>query len=110
MNKYKAVKTWKDGVCFDSKKEAAYYENLKHMLGANEIAGYLVHGKMICIYGGDNSRDRAVTYEPDFVILNNDGTYKIVDVKSEATVTRAFLNKMKALKEKMPKVTVHLDK
>ena len=72
------------------------------------IAGYIVHGKMICTAGGDNSEERAVTYEPDFIVLKNDGTYEIVDTKSEATVTPVFKNKMKALKEKFPDVEISI--
>ena len=108
-NKYGAVKTWRDGVSFDSKKEADYYDSLKLLHKAGAIAGYIVHGKMICTAGTDAS-DRAVTYEPDFIILENDGTYKIIDTKSDATITPLFKTKMKALKEKFPDVEIVLQK
>ena len=107
-NKYGAQKTWRDGISFDSKKEADYYSSLKMEKQQGLIAGYIVHGKMICTAGGDNSTERAVTYEPDFIILNNDGSYRIVDTKSEATITPVFKNKMKALKEKFPDVEIEL--
>lgn len=107
-NKYGAKKTWRDGVSFDSKKEAEYYSQLKLKKQSGLIAGYIVHGKMICTAGGDSSEERAVTYEPDFIVLHNDGTYEIVDTKSEATITPVFKNKMKALKEKFPDVEIHI--
>lgn len=108
-SKYGAKKTWRDGLCFDSKKEADYYSRLKLEQQQGLIAGYIVHGKMICTAGGDSSDERAVTYEPDFIVLNNDGTYSIVDTKSEATITPVFKNKMKALKEKFPEVEIHIE-
>lgn len=107
-NKYGAKKTWRDGICFDSIKEANYYSQLKLERQGGLIAGYIVHGKMICTTGGDSSDERATTYEPDFVVLHNDGTYEIIDTKSEATVTPVFKNKMKALKEKFPDVEILL--
>ena len=107
-NKYRAKKTWRDGICFDSIKEANYYSELKIRRAAGAIAGYIVHGKMICTYGGDSSKEKAVTYEPDFIVLHNDGTYEIVDTKSVVTITPVFKNKMKSLKEKFPDVEIHI--
>lgn len=107
-NKYGAKKTWRDGICFDSIKEADYYSRLKLEKQGGLIAGYIVHGKMICTTGGMSSEERATTYEPDFIILNNDGTYEIIDTKSKATVTPLFKNKMKTLKEKFPDVEIHI--
>lgn len=107
-NKYGAKKTWRDGLCFDSRKEANYYDELKIRQQQGLIAGYIVHGKMLCTAGGDSSSERAVTYEPDFIVLHNDGTYEIVDTKSEATITPVFKNKMKALKEKFPDVEINI--
>ena len=107
-NKYGAKKTWRDGISFDSKKEADYYSRLKLEQKQGLIAGYIVHGKMVCTTGGDSSEERAVTYEPDFIVLNNDGTYRIIDTKSEATITPVFKNKMKALREKFPNVEIEI--
>ena len=109
-NKYGAKKCWVDGLHFDSLREADYYNQLKVEKAAGLIAGYIVHGVMVCITGGDNANEKAVTYEPDFVVLHNDGTYEIIDTKSDATVTPLFKNKMKALKEKFPDVEIHLQK
>lgn len=105
-SKYNAHKTWVDGVCFDSKKEAEYYEYLKVMQKAGQIDGFMYHGKIVCVYGNKSDR-RAVTYETDFVILKPDGTYEIVDTKG--FVTETFKLKMKALSEKYPKVKIELN-
>lgn len=107
-NKYHAKKTWIDGICFDSQKEANYYTNLKLLHKAGALAGYLVHGAIICTTGTDKD-NRATLYEPDFVLLFPDGTYKIVDTKSEATHTQVFKNKMKAIHEKFPGVEVYIE-
>lgn len=107
-SKYGAKKTWRDGLFFDSIKEADYYSELKTRRQCGDIAGYIVHGKMVCTTGGNSSDERAVVYEPDFVVLHNDGSYEIVDTKSEATITPVFKNKMKALKEKFPDVEIHV--
>lgn len=107
-NKYGAKKTWVDGICFDSQKEAKYYGNLKLLCRAGALAGFLYHGKMVCTEGTDKD-NRAVLYETDFVLLNPDGTYKIVDTKSDGTITQVFKNKMKSLREKYPDVEVHIE-
>ena len=107
-NKYGARKTWAYGIAFDSQKEADYYGNLKLLLRAGVIAGYLYHGNMVCTEGTGKD-NRATLYETDFVILNNDGTYRIVDTKSEATITSAFKLKMKSLHEKYPNVKIEIE-
>lgn len=107
-NKYSAKKTWVDGICFDSRKEAEYYGNLKLLHRAGALAGYIVHGALVCTAGTDKD-NRATLYEPDFILLMPDGTYKIVDTKSDATHTQVFRNKMKSLREKFPKVEVHIE-
>lgn len=107
-NKYGAKKTWVDGICFDSMKEAAFYKQLKVLKNAGALDGYIVHGAMVCTEGTDKE-NRATLYLPDFVLLYPDGTYKIVDTKSEATITSAFKLKMKSLREKYPRVKVHIE-
>lgn len=107
-NKYGAKKTWCDGICFDSQKEANYYGQLKLLHRAGALDGYMVHGALVCTTGTDKD-NKATLYLPDFVLLYPDGTYKIVDTKSEPTHTQVFKNKMKDLKEKFPRVEVHIE-
>lgn len=107
-NKYGAKKVWVDGICFDSQKEAGYYGNLKLLLRAGAIDGYIYHGSMVCTEGTDKD-NRATLYQPDFVLLFPDGTYRIVDTKSEATVTPSFRLKMKSLREKYPKIKISIE-
>lgn len=108
QNKYRAKKTWMDGICFDSRKEAAYYEDCKILVRAGELDGFIYHGKMVCVEGTDKD-DRAALYEPDFVLFYPEGTYRVVDVKSEATITNEFKLKMKALRAKYPRVKIEIE-
>lgn len=107
-NKYGAVKTWVDGICFDSKKEADYYCRLKLLVAEGEIDGFMYHGRMVVAEGTDREH-RASMYEPDFVVLNRDGTCCVVDVKSTATVTPVFKTKIKALRARYPRVEIKLE-
>ena len=77
--KYNNKKTWVDGICFDSKKEAMYYMNLKLLMQAGEIVGFCRQPQFILVEGSEE--DRAITYKADFIVFNKDGTYEIVDVK-----------------------------
>lgn len=101
-NKYNAKKARVDGLCFDSKKEAEYYNELKFRARAGDIAGFLYHGKMIVAEGVDGQA--GVTYEPDFVVLNNDNTYEIIDTKG--VETQVFKTKIKVLRNRYPNVEI----
>lgn len=77
--KYNNRKTWVDGICFDSKKEADYYYCLKLLEIAGEIAGFSLQPKFVLTEG--NEEHRTITYKADFIIFNLDGTFEIIDVK-----------------------------
>ena len=104
-SKYGARKTWLDGICFDSQKEANYYLFLKSQVKAGKIAGFCRQARFLIIAGVDG--ERGAEYVTDFVIFNGDGTYRIVDVKG--VKTQEFKHKMKCLKEKYPKIKVELE-
>ena len=105
-NKYNARKTWRRGLCFDSVKEANFFDMLRLRHRAGQIAGYLFHGKIVLAEGAGQDK-RALTYEPDFIILHPDGHYEIVDTKGMET--RQFKDKMKILREKYPQIRIHLE-
>lgn len=100
MNKYGNKKTELDGIKFDSKKEAAYYQELCLRKRAGDIMDFEVHKRYELIpafYNSQNERVRAMTYTPDFVIYH-DGMVEIVDVKGgRATRTQAWVIKWKLL-------------
>lgn len=106
-SKYGAKKTWLDGICFDSKAEANYYAMLKMLVRAGEIDGFAYHGNIVCTEG-EKSEHRAVLYETDFIVFKPDGTYDIIDVKGMETPV--FKNKVKAIREKYPKIRIRLEK
>lgn len=99
VNKYHAVKTEIDGITFDSKKEAAFYWELKMRQRAGEIKHFEVKPKIeiqpaFVLPNGE--KVGAIVYIPDYVINHNDGVVEIVDVKG--MVTEVFKIKWKMLK------------
>lgn len=75
--KYGNVPTVLDGKRFDSKHEAAFYQELMVRVKADEICGVTCQQEFL-LPGG-------VKYIADFVALNRDGTYTVYDAKSIAT-------------------------
>lgn len=78
-SKYNNRKTWVDGICFDSAKEAAYYQDLKLLHQAGEIRGFCLQPEFVLQEG--NTEHRAITYSADFIVFHLDGTFEIIDVK-----------------------------
>ena len=105
-SKYNAKSIFIEGIRFDSKLEADYYEALKLLQRAGEIRGFCRQPRFVITYGDENTR--AVEYVADYVIFNNDGTYRIVDTKGMET--EVFKLKMKSFREKYPRLTVEVVK
>lgn len=78
-SKYNAHRIKVDGICFDSQKEANYYEELKLQLRAGVIKGFCRQPQFILVEG--NIKERAITYSADFIIFHLDGTAEIIDTK-----------------------------
>lgn len=76
-HKYKAEATVVDGIRFDSKKEARYYQQLKIRKMAGEILGWF-RQVPIHLPGGTILRI-------DFLEFHTDGTCHLVDVKGVET-------------------------
>lgn len=77
FHKFNAVRTECDGIKFDSKKEAAYYVDLKLRVKAGEIVFFL-RQVPLHLPGG-------VTLRLDFLEFHTDGTVHFVDVKGMRT-------------------------
>lgn len=75
--KYNAQKTQVDGINFDSKKEATYYYTLKLRKQAGEIL-WFVRQVPFDLPGG-------ITYRLDFLVVANDGSIDLIDVKGVKT-------------------------
>ena len=76
-SKYGNRKTEYAGRRFDSAHEAEVYKELELRVRAGELRG-VVCQQAFLLPGG-------VKYVADFVTLNTDGTYSVIDAKSEAT-------------------------
>lgn len=90
-SKYGNVKTEVDGIRFDSKAEAKRYEELKILVRAGEIQGFI---RQVSI---PLHVDR---YIADFLICNLDGTFYFEDVKGYETQT--FKKKKKEIEKLYP--------
>lgn len=84
-----------DGIIFDSIKEADYYGRLKLRVRAGELAKFEVHK----VYDLFVEGELITTYEADFVLYFHEGTIRVIDVKSVATVgLQVFRIKAKLMK------------
>jgi hypothetical protein len=79
-NKYRAVKTVVDGIKFDSKKEAARYQQLKLLERAGEIMELTLQPRFDLIVNGV----KCGFYKADFQYLEV-GKYVVEDVKGMKT-------------------------
>lgn len=96
-NKYSAVKTMYNGMKYDSKKEAGYAMYLTSEKKKGNIKSFESHKRYDL--NGEN-KTKVCSYIADFVIIHNDGTIEIMDVKSKATATPIFRLKWKLLNDK----------
>lgn len=87
MSKYLSHKTVVDGITFDSKDEAKYYEALKIRKYRGEIQNFELQPKFTLVQGfkKNGKTYRAITYTPDFVIYHNDNSEEYIDVKGITT-------------------------
>lgn len=85
-HKFHARPTETDGIRFDSKKEARYYETLKAARKAGELVFFL-RQVPFDLPGG-------VKYRVDFLEFWADGTVRVVDVKGYDTPQGKMKRKM----------------
>lgn len=76
-NKYNAVATVVDGIRFDSKAEARFYESLKGMVLAGQLK-YFLRQVPFDLPGN-------VKYKCDFMMVYHNGKVAYVDVKGRRT-------------------------
>lgn len=91
-HKFNAIKTDVDGIKFDSKKEAKYYQELKLKKLAGEIIFFL-RQVPFHLPGG-------VTYRVDFQEFRADGSVHFIDVKGMKT--KDFIMKKKMVEDLYP--------
>lgn len=95
-HKYGARKTEANGILFDSKKEAARYQELRLLEKAGEIHNLRlqVPFELQPKFRKNGKTWRAVTYIADFVYLTKEGEEVIEDVKGMRTDVYRLKRKM----------------
>ena len=97
VSKYKSQSITLDGIRFQSKEEAKYYELLKRKKAQGEILNFELQPKYVLqlgfTYFGKNVRP--IHYIGDFLIYHLDGTQEVIDIKGYATAEA--LNKRKMM-------------
>ena len=79
-----------NGIKFDSAKEARYYQELMLRYKAGDLKLVLLQVPFIL--------PGPVKYYADFLTIDNDGNFEVIDVKSEATKkNRVYINKKKQM-------------
>jgi len=97
-SKYNNKKIKIDGHTFDSLKEATYYNELKLRLAAKDIRGFCIQPQF--------TLPGEIIYRADFIIFENNGITRIIDVKGKET--QVFKLKKKLFKERYPELELEL--
>lgn len=108
QNKYLNVKHEVDGIVFDSKKEAHFYQELKLRRAAGDIRDFTCQPvyELLPATKTQWKTYRRLTYRADFQITHNDGTTEIVDVKGFQTEVFKVKEKLFAAKYPHLKLTI----
>jgi len=108
-NKFKNVKkTTVDGILFDSNEESLFYSVLKKKVTNKEIKSFTMQVPYLLQEGfywidknGKKKKIQDIEYISDFLVVNNDDTETVIDVKSGLTIKeQVFLIKIKMLKNR----------
>ncbi|MCM3573313.1 DUF1064 domain-containing protein [Mesobacillus subterraneus] len=101
-NKFGNRKTVVDGITFDSRAEAKYYEQLKWLKKAKQIKDFKLQPKFLLqeAFKKNGNTIRKIEYKADFEIHNLDGSVEIIDVKG--VETEAFKIKKKLFEKRYP--------
>ena len=101
-SKYGAKKTRVDGICFDSKREADYYCELKLRQRSGDILGFCRQPRFPLISDSDEQTE----YVADFIVFNVDGIPDVIDIKGMET--DVFKLKHKLFKAQYPKIELQI--
>lgn len=107
-HKYGAKKTVVDGITFDSKAEARYYQELKLLQRAGEVKEIELQPRFLLqpSFKKDGKTVRAIHYVADFRVTYKEGTVEIIDVKGMET--KDFKLKKKMFDYKYPDLKLTL--
>lgn len=102
QNKYRNKPTDRNGIRFDSKKEAKRFDELVVMLRAGQISNLKLQPQFTLqesYVTPEGERVRAIRYVADFSYWR-DGEKVVEDVKSKATATAQYKLKKKLMRER----------
>jgi hypothetical protein len=96
VSKYKSQSITLDGIRFDSKDEARYYELLKRKKAQGEIINFELQPKYLLqpSFKYNGKTIRAIYYIGDFLIYHLDGTEEVIDIKGMAVPVALMKRKM----------------
>lgn len=105
-HKYKAKRTEIDGITFDSRAEAKYYQELKLLKRAGIVKDIQLQPKfpLLETFRKDGKVYRGIDYIADFLVTYADGHEEIVDVKGMRTAV--YQIKRKWFESKYPELTI----
>ena len=94
--KFNAKKIEYNGIIFDSTVEKNYYIELQQKVKNGEIKSFSIQPKYVLQdkfvkYG---KKFREICYSPDFMIINNDDSITLVDVKGFSTPASELRKKL----------------
>lgn len=94
-SKYNAKKVVIDNIKFDSKAEAAYYQQLKLLKMAGEVVSFDLQPEFILqdSFRKNGKLYRAIKYKADFLVRYSDGHEELIDIKG--MLTKEFRIKQK---------------
>lgn len=94
-SKYNAKKVVIDNIKFDSKAEAAYYQQLKLLKMTGEVVSFDLQPEFVLqeSFRKNGKLYRAIKYKADFLVRYSDGHEELIDVKG--MLTKEFRIKQK---------------
>lgn len=94
-SKYNAKKVVIDNITFDSKAEAAYYQQLKLLKMSGEVVSFDLQPEFILqdSFVKNGKKYHAIKYRADFLVRYSDGHEELIDVKG--MLTNEFILKRK---------------
>ncbi|MGG2943031.1 DUF1064 domain-containing protein [Bacillus safensis] len=111
-NKYGARKTIVDGITFDSKAEAKYYQQLKWLKQAKQIKDFSLQPRFELqeTFKKHDKTFRKIEYIGDFEVTNLDGSKEVIDIKGMETKEFAIKRKLYARKFDTPLKVIAFDR
>ncbi|EAG9354585.1 DUF1064 domain-containing protein [Listeria monocytogenes] len=94
-SKYNAKKVVIDNITFDSKAEAAYYQQLKLLKMTGEVVSFDLQPEFVLqdSFVKNGKKYHAIKYKADFLVRYSDGHEELIDIKG--MLTKEFILKRK---------------